>query len=60
MSTLVQQRVIAKLNAEIGSDVSNLNKSKVLIENYKKHFIDTAAKVNMIHFLLITYILKSF
>lgn len=45
MTTAIQQRVIDRINKEIGSDFTNLHKSRQLIENYKKIFTDTKAKV---------------
>lgn len=45
MTTAVQQRVIDRINKEIGSDITNLNKSRHLIDNYKKIYADTKAKV---------------
>lgn len=45
MTTAIQQRVIDRINKEIGSDITNLHKSRHIIANYKKIFTDTKAKV---------------
>lgn len=43
--TPVQQRVIDRINREIGKDVGNLYKSKSLIESYSQLFVSSKAKV---------------
>lgn len=45
MTTAIQQRVIDRINKEIGSDITNLHKSRHLIENYKQIFTESKAKV---------------
>lgn len=43
--TKIHDRIIEKLNNEIGKDIKNLNRSKFIIQQYKKQFADIEKKV---------------
>lgn len=44
MST-INERIIAKINKELGSDIDNLHKSKQLVKNLKQNVHDIEGKV---------------
>ncbi|XP_055379925.1 RINT1-like protein [Condylostylus longicornis] len=43
----IQEKVIGKINAEIGDDIKNLHKAKYLIESYHTLFKDIEGKLNL-------------
>lgn len=48
----IQERVIQKLNKEIGSDLKNLHKAKYVLQNYKQQYEDIDGSVSQFRSLL--------
>lgn len=42
----MEERLIAKFNATLGSDFKELHKSKYLVEGFKQDYVDIQNKVN--------------
>lgn len=43
----MEERIINKINKEIGSDIKNLNKSKILLNAFKQDIINIELKVRL-------------